>query len=109
MSKFDEVVAKCAADLDKMGGHDAALLTKVTKACGPSIYKADASTVAASDPEELQRVKTNFLIKKLGLKDSPALDAAISKVVGMYDSRRKHRPVVYYLLVKELKQESFYK
>jgi hypothetical protein len=109
MSKFDEVIAKCAADLDKMGGYDAALLTKVAKGLGPSIYNRDASTVAASDPEELKRVKTNFLIKKLGLKDSPALDAAISEVVGMYDKRHKFRVVFYYLLAKKLKQESFYK
>ncbi len=108
MSKFDDVVAKCAADLDEMGGYDAALLTAVTKKIGPSIYNRDGGTVAASDKEELARVKQNFLIKKLGLEDSPALDEAIANVVAKYDKRMKQRPVFYYLLVKELGQEAAY-
>jgi hypothetical protein len=44
------------------------LLTKVTIGCGPSIY-ADAATVAGSQQAELETVKNNFLIKKLGLSD----------------------------------------
>lgn len=108
MSKFDDVVAKCAADLDEMGGYDAVLLNAVTKELGPSIYGVDSSTVAASDKEELARVKQNFLIKKLGLDDSPALDEAIANVAAKYDKRMKQRPVFYYLLVKELGQEAAY-
>ena len=55
MGKRDELIAKYADDLKnkcKMTP-DMALLTKVTIGCGPSIYDADASTVAASDRDEL--------------------------------------------------------
>ena len=50
MGKRDEWIAKYAEDLKgKCGmGPDMDLLTKVTIGCGPSIYNADASTVAGS-------------------------------------------------------------
>ncbi|MBA4325566.1 MAG: DUF2853 domain-containing protein, partial [Rhodobacter sp.] len=73
MGKRDELIAKYADDLKnkcKMTP-DMALLTKVTIGCGPSIYDNDAQTVAASDKDELERIKANFLVKKLGLKDGP--------------------------------------
>jgi hypothetical protein len=79
MGRRDDLIAKYAEDLkDKCGiKPDMDLLTKVTIGCGPSIYNADASTVSGSDPAELATVKKSFLIKKLGLSDSPALDEAI--------------------------------
>jgi hypothetical protein len=113
MSKRDELIEKYAADLkDKCKVKpDMDFLRKVTIGCGPSIYRADASTVAASDPSELATVKNNFLIKKLGLKDSPELDKAIEAVMEQYgrSERNKHRAVVYYLLAKHFKKESVYK
>ncbi|GAA0746189.1 MULTISPECIES: DUF2853 family protein [Flavobacteriaceae] len=112
MSKRDELIAKYAADLkDKVGvTPDMDLLTKVTIGCGPSIYNADASTVSGSDESELATVKNNFLIKKLGLKDSPDLDKGIAKVMEQYgqSNRNKYRAVVYYLLTKHFKKESAY-
>jgi hypothetical protein len=112
MSKRDELIAKYAADLkDKCGvTADMDLLTKVTIGCGPSIYNADASTVSGSDESELATVKNNFLIKKLGLADSAALDAGIAAVMEQYgkSNRNKYRAVVYYLLTKHFKKESVY-
>jgi len=80
------------------------LLTAVTKACGPSIYKSNADVVSSSKKKELERVKTNFLIKRLGLKDSPILDQAINDVVEQFgvSHRRKYRAMFYYLLTKKL-------
>lgn len=113
MSKRDELIAKYAADLkDKCGVNpDHAFLTKVVIGCGPSIYNDDASTVSGSDSEELARVKQNFLVKKLGLKDSPDLDKAIDAVIDQYgrSNRNKYRAVVYYLLAKHFKKEAAYK
>ncbi|MGC1203947.1 MAG: DUF2853 family protein [Flavobacteriaceae bacterium] len=113
MSKRDELIAKYAADLkDKCGvTANMDLLTKVTIGCGPSIYNADSSTVSGSDDSELATVKNNFLIKKLGLKDSPALDAGIASVMELYgkSNRNKYRAVVYYLLAKHFKKEAVYK
>jgi len=112
MSKRDELIAKYAADLkDKCGvTADMDLLTKVTIGCGPSIYNADASTVSGSDASELETIKTNFLIKKLGLKDGPDLDKGIDAVLETYgkSNRNKYRAVVYYLLTKHFKKESVY-
>jgi len=112
MSKRDDLIAKYAADLkDKCGvTPNMDLLTKVTIGCGPSIYNADGATVAASDKAELETVKKNFLIKKLGLADGAALDAGIAKVMEQYGKavRAKHRPVVYYLLTKHFKKEAVY-
>ena len=76
MSKRDDLIVKYADDLKNKCGvkADMDFLTKVTIGCGPSIYNRDASTVSGSDPKECATVKKNFLIKKLGLKDSPSLD-----------------------------------
>lgn len=112
MSKRDDLIAKYAADLkDKCGvTADMDLLTKVTIGCGPSIYNADSSTVSGSDDSELATVKNNFLIKKLGLADSSALDEGIAKVMEQYgkSNRNKYRAVVYYLLTKHFGKESVY-
>ena len=113
MSKRDDLIVKYAADLkDKCGvTPDMELLTKVTIGCGPSIYNADASTVSGTDEKELATVKNNFLIKKLGLKDSPDLINGINSVIETYgrSNKNKYRVVVYYLLTKHFKKESAYK
>ena len=112
MGKRDDLIAKYADDLKSKCGvtPDMDLLTKVTIGCGPSIYDADASTVAASQDGELETVKNNFLIKKLGLKDGPALMEGINKVIETYgkSERNKYRAVIYYLLTKHFKKESVY-
>ncbi|MEM7493184.1 MAG: DUF2853 family protein, partial [Pseudomonadota bacterium] len=63
------------------------------------------------DPKEVETVKKNFLIKKLGLKDGPDLDKAIDAVMEQYGKsvRAKYRAVVYYLLAKHFKKEAVYK
>ena len=112
MSKRDELIAKYADDLKAKCGlaADMDLLTKVTIACGPTIYSDDASTVSASDNEEMERVKKNFLIKKLGLGENDNLDAGMNAVVERYgrSNRNKHRAVFYYLLVKEFRREAVF-
>jgi hypothetical protein len=89
---------------------DMDLLTKVTIGCGPAIYDADASTVASSQESELETVKQNFLIKKLGLADGPELMEAINKVVEIYgkSERNKYRAVFYYMLTKHFGKEAVY-
>jgi hypothetical protein len=113
MNKRDELIVKYAADLkDKCGVNpDMDFLTKVAVGLGPSIYNADSSTVSGSDDKELATVKNNFLIKKLGLSDSPDLDKAIDSVIETYgrSNRNKYRAVIYYVLAKHFKKESVYK
>lgn len=112
MSKRDDLIALYAADLrDKCGvTPDMALLTKVTIGLGPAIYNNDSSTVAGADQSELDTIRNNFLIRKLGLADGPALGAGIDKVIEQYGraNRSKYRAVVYYLLTKHFGKESVY-
>ena len=113
MGKRDELIGKYA---DQIRGHlgmepDMDLLRKVTIGCGPSIYNRDASTVAGSDPKELETVRKNFVAKKLGVTDADTANAAIASIMELYKSkgvRTKYRAVVYYLLAKELGRESVY-
>lgn len=62
MGKRDDLIAKYADDLKNKCGisPEMDLLTKVTIGCGPSIYNADASTVAGSQESELETVKKTF-------------------------------------------------
>lgn len=112
MSQLDDLLVKYTADLkDKCKvSPDADLLKKVAKGLGPSIYNKDASLVSAGDQAELDRVKNNFLVKKLGLKDSDDLMTAINDVIETYgrSNPNKYRVVVYYLLVKKFGKESIY-
>ena len=112
MSKRQALIEKYAGDLRNKCKvePDMALLTKVTIGCGPAIYDADAETVAASQESEIETVKRNFLIKKLGLADGPELMEAINAVIDIYgrSERNKYRAVVYYLLVKHFGKEAVY-
>ena len=111
MSKFTEAIDLYKAEMTKMGlEFDETLLTAVAKGLGPSIYNNDSSKVSGSDQSELDRVKSNFLIKKLGLEDGTALDEAIAGVIEQMGSsnRNKYRAIFYYLLVKKFGKESVY-
>lgn len=113
MGKRDELIAKYAEDLKTKCkiNPDMALLTKVTIGCGPAIYDNDASTVAGSSADELETIKKNFLIKKLGLDDSPKLMEGINAAIDTYgrSERNKYRAVVYYMLTKHFGKEAAYK
>lgn len=111
MSKFDDNMELYKAQNKELGlGLSEDLIAKVAKGLGPSIYNADSSKVSGSDPEEVARVKNNFLIKKLGLSDGPQLDSAIAEVLEKLGSsnRNKYRANVYALLVKKFGKESVY-
>jgi hypothetical protein len=108
MSKFDEAIEKYKGSLSGVqgitGGVNEDALKKVAKSLGPSIYLGDASMVSCADQAELDRVKNNFLIKKLGLADGANLDAAVKAVCDQMGAgnRQKHRAVFYYLLAQNL-------
>jgi len=112
MSKRDELIEKYAADIKEKFGEtpNMDLLTKVAVGLGPAIYNLDASKVSGSDEKELETVKNNFLIKKLGLTEGPALMDAINTVIDKYgrSEKNKHRAVIYYQLAKHFGKESVY-
>ena len=112
MGKFEETVETYLVEMKRLEiKADKALFTKVAKGLGPSLYRADAAKVSSSDKSELERVKKNFLIKKLGLADTPKLDEGISDVVAKFGkgNRNKYRAIFYYLLVKRFRKSGVYK
>lgn len=112
MSKLQEKCDMMANAMKEMGVQaDTDLLMAVCKGLGPALYNSDAAYVAATDKTETDRLKQNFLIKKLGLSDSEDLDAAITSVAEKMgkSNPRKHRAIFYYLLVKHFKKENIYK
>ncbi len=113
-SAKEMLVEKYVADLKEKVGEarpDLALLDACVKACGPAIYKPDSATVAASNKDEMERVRTSFIVKKLGVSDEDKGHAALKAAVEKYGRavRAKHRPVVYYLVAKELKKAAMLK
>ncbi len=110
MSKFDDVVAKAAEQLKKVGVNaDDALLRAVAKSQGPSIYLRDASLVSCGDDAELKRVEDNFIVKKLGVSKQADIDKALKGACEKFkDVRQKMRVAFYYVIVKDLKKESVF-
>jgi len=111
MSKLDDKIAlytKSANELEL--GLEDSFISSVTKGLGPSIYNKDAESVSCSDASELETVKKNFLIKKLGLEDSDELDNAIKEVCQQMGSsnRNKYRALFYALLAKKFGKEDVY-
>lgn len=112
MSKRDELIGKYIDEVrSKIGEEpDVDLLRKVTIGCGPSIYNRDSATVSTSNAGEMETVKHNFLIRKLGLSDGAKLDEGIAAATERYgkSNTNKYRAVFYYLLTKHFGKESVY-
>ena len=96
-----------AADVKKYvaNANDGAI-AGIVNYCGIALRKLDSALVAFSDKTETDRVRNNFLKKKLGRTEADSvLDAAIAKVgETMKADRTKNRVTVYYLLAAEFKQ-----
>jgi len=108
-SKKAAKIALYIKDIKKHYGEvDEAFLSLIVKNLGPSIYKKDAELVSCSDPKELDTVRKNFLMKKLGIEASQSvLDAAIKDVCEeLKTTRTKYRATFYYALTKKFKKES---
>lgn len=89
-------VRKYVADADET------VVKAIVRYCGIALQNRDSSLVAFSDSKETDRVRENYLKKKLGLTDSDAeLDGAIAAVGDrMKEDRTKNRVTVYYLLAE---------
>jgi Protein of unknown function (DUF2853) len=79
---------------------DANAIAGIVRYCGIALQKRDSSLVSFNDKEEVDRVRANYLKKKLGLTNPDAeLDAAIKAVADkMKGDHTKNRVTVYYLL-----------
>ena len=104
MSKRDDLAAKYTKDMDAKVSiqADQDKMLGIIKACGPAIYRSDAETVSAGDPEELNRIKNGFMKKHLNLEGEEAekvLDRAIERYGRSNTS--KYRAVLYYIMADE--------
>lgn len=112
MPTYEEAFAIFTKELENLGfSYHEDLYHAITKHLGPSIHDNDASKVACSDPEELERVKSSFLVGKLGMDaDDPKLDHVIEQVCGALgqSNNNKHRATFYYLLTAILRKESVF-
>lgn len=82
---------------------DLKAIAGIVRYCGIALQKRDSSLVSFSDKEEVERVRENFLKKKLALPNPDAeLDAAIKAVSDkMRGDHTKNRVTVYYLLAEQ--------
>lgn len=112
MGKRDEKIEQYVKNARELNlGLSEELIAKVAIGLGPSIYKKDSETVSCTQTSELETVKKNFLVKKLGLeKDDQVFDVAIKKVCEKMgtSNRSKYRALFYALLTQEFKKESIY-
>jgi len=113
MGKRDDLIEKYATDLKekcKMTA-DMDLLRQVTIACGPSIYNRDAATVSGGSSTELETVRDNFVMKKLGVSDAGKAMEGVNAAIETYgkSNRTKYRAVLYYLLTKHFGKEAVFK
>jgi hypothetical protein len=84
-------------------GADDKAVAAIVKHLGIALKSKDASLVACSSKDELERVRESWMKKKLALPgDDKALDAAIADVCGkMKADRDKQRVTFYYLLAEK--------
>ncbi|WBL21229.1 MULTISPECIES: DUF2853 family protein [unclassified Zunongwangia] len=111
-AKTDEKVGKYIQDIKEKVGEepDVALIRKITESLGPVVFRNDAETVSSSSEDELETVKQNFLIKKLGLPNDSKLDVGLNAMLEKYgkSNRNKYRVTLYYLLTKYFNKESVF-
>lgn len=91
-----EDVKKYATNVDE------AAVAGIVRYCGIALHNRDSSLVSFSDSTETDRVRENFLKKKLALTNpDPSLNDAIAEVgERMRADRTKNRVTVYYLLAE---------
>jgi hypothetical protein len=79
-----------AANVEKYASTvDAAAVKGIVKYLGIALQNRDSSLVAASDPEELRRVRNSFMKEKLGLTQTDAeFDAALIEVMTTMSGER---------------------
>ena len=102
MSKLDDAVGDALTTLTTCGidDPDVALLRNIVSQMGPSAYGGDGEYVACSDSAELARIRTSFLVNKLGLSDADATADSVEAVCERMKPAGSHkrRSAFYYLL-----------
>ncbi|ESY05368.1 DUF2853 family protein [Mesorhizobium sp. C386A] len=97
-------MADYLADVKKYdAAANADAVAKIVKHLGIALRNRDSSLVSCTDPKELERVKTNWVAKKLGVTDGAKADSAIEKTCkALAADSSKSRVTFYYLVAKDL-------
>ena len=109
MSEQAEKLAKCIETAEsqiKEAGHskvDSSLVADIAGRFKMMLGNRDAMLVSGGDPAELETVRKNFVVKKLGVEDKDKGAAAVQKVADSMSSiKMKNRVAFYYMVQKEL-------
>jgi hypothetical protein len=83
-----------------------AAVASIVKHLGIALRNRDSSLVSGTSESEMQRVRENWVKKKLGVTDSDEqIDQALKTVITrMKADRQKERVTVYYLLADHYKK-----
>jgi hypothetical protein len=97
-------MADYLADVKKYdAGASAAVVDKIVKHLGIALRNRDSALVSCTDPKELDRVKANWISKKLGVTDAAKAESVVENVCkAMSADSSKSRVTFYYLAAKEL-------
>jgi hypothetical protein len=99
----DAMAEDWAADVKKYASNaDEKAIAGIVRYCGIALQKRDSSLVSFTDKEEVERVRANYLKKKLALTNPDAeLDQAMKAVADkMKGDHTRNRVTVYYLLAE---------
>lgn len=89
---------------------DEAVVEAMAKTYRLVLSSPDSAVVAFGDETELETVKKNFLVKKLGLSEADGLDAGLTAVgEKLKGVNRKSRLTVYYLLAEHFGKLDLFK
>lgn len=91
------------ADVKKYdAGANPDVVNKIVKHLGIALRNRDSSLVSASDKKELDRVRDNWGVKKLGVDAAKAEAAVAATAKDLAADRTKSRVTFYYLVAKHL-------
>ncbi len=97
LQKYIDDISKFVSRVDKK------LVEALYRRYASVLARADARLIAAKDPEEVKRVKRNFIKAKLGVSGEKADKTFDAVMKTMSKAKQKNRLTVYYLLTIELK------
>lgn len=103
--KLAKLKAQATAQLEKCGVTDIdnELLDTLVGRLRLIVDNKDALLVSGTDPKELETVRKNFVVKKLGIEDKEKAMAAINSVAKEMSSvKMKNRAAFYYMVQKKL-------
>jgi energy-coupling factor transporter ATP-binding protein EcfA2 len=91
------------ADVKKYdAGANPDVVNKIVKHLGIALRNRDSSLVSATDQKELDRVRDNWGVKKLGVDAAKAEAAVAATAKDLAADRTKSRVTFYYLVAKHL-------